>query len=268
MRVLVSAPRAADLAARARRDRRVRGLRSRSLPDSELVRLNADLRLVVPSSASCPGTLSALPPCGLPSERGFVDPTLLDALEAAGYTDLFIAERSERGAFPGPCAGTTASRCEVAQVRVDDGRGTIERPPGLRLDSAGPAGFAADRVAAPLASPPDRGSSTLAGDIRFGGRHEVLKVGHPLAARAARLQMTGGAVATSSIVRRACGAGGRPPRPSPARSRRPARACSSQAVRGDGACADDARGGTLGQGRAARRLDQARGALSVGTAGS
>ena len=202
MRVLVSALRAADLAARARAEiAAFEACASRFLPDSELVRLNADPRPVVPSS-QLPGTLSALL-CGCRAERRPRRPDAARRARGRGLHRLVQrrAIRARRVRVPG--AGTTASRCEVGQVRVDDGRGTIERPPGLRLDLGGSGkGFAADRVAALLA----RAGSWLVdagGDIRFGGRHEVL-VGHPLvAAPAARLQMTGGAVATSSIVRRA-----------------------------------------------------------------
>jgi thiamine biosynthesis lipoprotein len=137
---------------------------------------------------------------------GLVDPCLLDALEAAGYrrsltrdelTSLCDVKSSRacRPARPHPAA-------RWRQVRVDDRRGTIERPPGLRLDLGGSGkGHVADRVAGMLGSARswvvDAG-----GDVRVGGAHE-LHVAHPFGGSpAARLRLSNGAAATSSIVRR------------------------------------------------------------------
>lgn len=91
-------------------------------------------------------------------------------------------------------------------MRVDDAAGTIDRPPGLRLDLGGSGkGHAADRVAR-LLSGADSWAIDCGGDLRVGGAgapHEVL-VAHPLGPQpAARLRLSAGAVATSNVLARA-----------------------------------------------------------------
>ncbi len=207
VRIIVTAPDARGLLARARaqlHDFEV--CASRFRPDSELAALNADPRTVVPASPQLRDAVGA----ALWAARrsgGLVDPCLLDALEAAGYRRSFTPRERARGELTSlydvkssrPARPHPAALWRQVRVSVD----AIERPPGLRLDLGGSGkGHAADRLAGLLGSARswvvDAG-----GDVRVGGEHEVL-VAHPLAAApAARLRIDGGAVATSSVVRRA-----------------------------------------------------------------
>jgi FAD:protein FMN transferase len=114
---------------------------SRFRDDSELSRLNANGE--IDASPEMLAVVSA----GLAARErtgGRFDPTVHDALVAAGYDRTFelVAERTAPAApSPGPAGGA---------VRIDGGR--IELAPGVRLDLGGIAkGFAADRVAAELA---------------------------------------------------------------------------------------------------------------------
>jgi FAD:protein FMN transferase len=204
VRLLVTAPCAADLVARARAEiAAFEACASRFRPGSELAALNADPRPVVPASGRLRDAVRAALWAARRSD-GLVDPTLLDALETAGYRRSFEprpvpAPGGSRS--PRPARRHAAARWR--EVRVDDRHGTIERPPGLRLELGGSGkGYVADRVAGLL----DRAGSWVVdagGDVRVRGCHEVL-VAHPFAtATAARLRMHDSAVATSSIVRRA-----------------------------------------------------------------
>ncbi len=176
---------------------------SRFLPDSELSALNADPRPVVPASALLRCAVRA----GLWAARrsgGLVDPCLLEALEAAGYARSFVrgdARPSSPSGLGRPAAPDPAWRW--LHVRVDDERGTIARPPGLRLDLGGSGkGHVADRVARHFTG---LGAWVVdcGGDIRVGGTRTI-HIAHPLRDRpAARLLVADGAVATSCVVGRA-----------------------------------------------------------------
>jgi FAD:protein FMN transferase len=141
---------------------------------------------------------------GAARSGGLVDPTLLNALEAAGYRRSFTAATARPAAPSGlaaPARPHAGSRWRF--VLLDDARGTIERPPGLRLDLGGSGkGHIADRVA-DLLEGARLWVVDAGGDVRVGGEHEVL-VARPLEpVAAARLRVADSAVATSSIVRRA-----------------------------------------------------------------
>ncbi len=182
---------------------------SRFKPESELSALNADPRERVPASQ----LLRAAVKAGLEAARrsgGLVDPTLLGAIEAAGYA-------ASRAGMPGVPLGTAlaeAPRRRPANpnpaaawrlFEVDDDGGTISRPPGLRFDTGGAGkGLAADLIAQSL-----RGYSRFivdcGGDIRIGGAgalvdpYEVF-VEHPLTGeRAFVIKLGGGGVATSGL---------------------------------------------------------------------
>ena len=181
-------------------------------PASELCRLNADARPVVPASAELRAAVRAALD-GAALTGGLADPTLLGPLERAGYarsltgvprTPLRAAlavAPTRRAARPHPAAAWR-------DVVVDDAAGTIARPPGTRLDLGGSAkGFIADRAAALLA-PAGPCAVDCGGDMRVHGRHEVLAL-HPFGGEpAATIALSDGAVATSGSTR-ACGA--RPP---------------------------------------------------------
>jgi len=170
---------------------------------SELCALNADPRAVVPASADLRAAVRAALR-GAELTGGLADPTLLGALERAGYArSLTGAPRTplrralaaappRRPARPHPAAAWRL-------VLVDDEDGTIARPPGLRLDLGGSAkGFIADRAAGLLA-PYGPCAADCGGDMRVHGAHEVLAEdpfgGEPVAA----IALCDGAVATSGV---------------------------------------------------------------------
>ncbi len=166
-------------------------------PASELSVLNADPRPVVPASPLLRHAVAAAL-LGARRTGGLADPTLLGALEDAGYAtsrvgvepaslrDALRAAPPRRPAQPGG---------RWREVRVDHASGTIARPPGVRLDLGGSAkGLAADWAARKLA-----GSFAVdcGGDVRLGGTHDVRVRGTD-----ETLRVTDGAVATSGLDRR------------------------------------------------------------------
>lgn len=180
---------------------------SRFLPGSEISRLNRDPRAEVPASPLLRRVVAAALTAGLRS-GGLVDATLVDEIEAAGYADTrdftSPAAPAEAGTArhggPSPRAGW----CELA---VDEGAGTVSRPPGVRIDPGGIAkGLLADLVGESLA-----GFHSYAvdccGDLRLGGtagRARAIAVDDPAGGRPIHtLRIADGAVATSGITRRA-----------------------------------------------------------------
>jgi thiamine biosynthesis lipoprotein len=172
-------------------------------PASELCSLNADPRTVVPASADLRAAVRVAL-AGAALTRGLADPTLLGALERAGY-DRSLTGRPRaslaaalavapprRAAAPDPSA-------RWREVTVDDRAGTIARPPGLRLDlGASAKGFIADRAAALLA-----GAGPCAvdcgGDLRVRGLHRVQVRDPHDGGLAAVLELRDGAIATSGV---------------------------------------------------------------------
>jgi FAD:protein FMN transferase len=150
-------------------------------PGSELSRLNANADEEVPAGAILRRLAAAVRPAGLLS-GGLVDATA-------------------PGSDPGIRDGWR-------HVRVDAARGTITRPPGLRIDPCGLAkGLAADLVARRLATHPSFLVDCL-GDLRTGGTLGLpreVRVADPFgsAGPVATLTVTGGAAATSGTTRRA-----------------------------------------------------------------
>ena len=177
---------------------------------SELCALNADPRRVVPASADLRAAVrTALRGAALTG--GLADPTLLGALERAGYArSLTGVPRTPLRAALASAPGRRAARPHPAAawraVVVDDGAGTITRPPGVRLDLGGSAkGFIADRAAA-LLTPYGPCAADCGGDMRAHGAHEVL-VAHPFGGEpVAAIALRDGAVATSGVDVRAWGA--------------------------------------------------------------
>jgi thiamine biosynthesis lipoprotein len=141
---------------------------------------------------------------------GIVDPTLLGEIEAIGY------EGSHEGRAPASLqlalASAPARRCarpragaRWREIEVDNERGTVRRPPGLRIDTGGTGkSLAADAVAHRL-----RGYTRFVvdcgGDIAIGGVAAqldplLIEVEHPLTGeRAHTLRVAGGGVATSGL---------------------------------------------------------------------
>jgi FAD:protein FMN transferase len=182
---------------------------SRFKPDSELSRLNADPRERVPASELMRRAVEAGVFAAERSE-GLVDPTLLGEIEEAGY----VASRAGMVGLPLGDALADAPARRPASPRpeqrwrglaIDDERGEVVRPPGLRFDTGGTGkGLAADMVAATL-----RGYSRFivdcGGDIRIGGADALVRpyevfVEHPITGgRAHVLRLGSGGVATSGI---------------------------------------------------------------------
>jgi thiamine biosynthesis lipoprotein len=174
-------------------------------PASELSRLNADPEPSRRTSRLMAGAVAAAIRA---AERsgGLVDPTLIGALEAAGYaesrqtaTPASLADALRAAPGRRPAAPSHSAMWRTLSVAGQE----VRRPPGVRLDLGGSAkGFAADRAAASLA-----GQGTFAvdagGDIVMGGASDVARrvtVAHPLEERPAiEFGLAAGAVATSGI---------------------------------------------------------------------
>ncbi len=186
---------------------------SRFRPDSELTAFNEDPRREVPASELLRKAVKA----GLwaaESTGGLVDPTLLDEIESAGY----VESRAGLSGVPVEESLNVAPARKLAHARasqdwrgftVDDDRGTISRPPGLRFDTGGTGkGLAADLVAESLQGY-SRFLISCGGDMRIGGRdaaddpYDVL-VEHPVSGRKPHsFRLGSGGVATSGINVRA-----------------------------------------------------------------
>jgi thiamine biosynthesis lipoprotein len=183
-------------------------------PASELATLNADPRRTVPASAVLRAAVRAAL-AGAALTGGLADPTLLGALERAGYArsragapraplhEALAAAPPRRVAGP---AGEAAWRA----VRLDDAAGTISRPPGLRLDLGGSAkGLIADWIAWRLAA---AGPCVVdcGGDVRVCGRRTVQVLDPAGGAPVMELALRDEAVATSGVGRRLWWLGDRP----------------------------------------------------------
>ncbi len=183
---------------------------SRFEPASELCRLNADDRSAVPVS---PVLAYAVQAALGAAERtgGLLDPTIIDALERAGYA------QSRAGRRPGPLAEALAAApaprparpspdARWRQVLVDTEARVVHRPPGVRLDLGGTGkGMAADLAAERLADH-ETFAVDAGGDVRIGGARPVarlVEVDHPLTEEAATsFELAEGAVATSGLKTR------------------------------------------------------------------
>jgi FAD:protein FMN transferase len=185
----------AALAAAEREFERLEDLLTRFRPESELSALNREGRLVVGDDLL---TVVELALDARERTGGRFDPTVHDALVAAGYDRTFDDVAPEGPAAPaheGGCGG---------RVTVDRAAGTIELEPGVRLDLGGIGkGYAADRAAAILA-PAGPALVDAGGDIAARGRPDSLgwRVGVETAEGTLTLALGDGAVATSGRDRR------------------------------------------------------------------
>lgn len=174
-------------------------------PGSDLCRLNADARELVPAAPLVRRFAAAVRWAGEAS-GGLVDATCLPAVEAAGYRGHWAP-----GAAMAPIARQQPPAWRPAWDRVCVEGDAVRRPPGTRLDSGGLGkGLAADLMAAALAA-----CTTwvvdCGGDVRIGGLDRAARAvdvadphgGPPIH----RLTVAGGAVATSGTTRRAWDAG-------------------------------------------------------------
>jgi thiamine biosynthesis lipoprotein len=186
-------------------------------PGSELSRLNADPRTEVQVSSIMAlfvdAALRAAEATG-----GLVDPTLLGAIERAGYRadphgppPLEVALR----AAPPRRPGRPRIDPDCLRVSVDRAARTVTRPPGVKIDSGGIAkGLFADLLARELSTFPSF-AVDCAGDLRLGGSANIgreVNVASPFDGTTLHsFELAGGGVATSGIGRRSwLGSEGRP----------------------------------------------------------
>lgn len=182
---------------------------SRFRADSDLSGLNRDPRTVVPVSPLLRAAVSA----GIWAAElsdGLVEPTLVRALERAGYASSLDGARpaslvAALGAAPSrhPARADPSSRWR--EISVDEGAGTVLRPPGVELDTGGTGkGLCADAVAVRL-SAYTRFLVDCGGDIAVGGVGAQLQpyeveVEHPLSGRSiGTVSVAGGGIATSGL---------------------------------------------------------------------
>jgi thiamine biosynthesis lipoprotein len=179
---------------------------SRFDPASELSRLNADRRHDVPVSRE----LAELATAAIGAARrtgGLVDATLIDEIEAAGYTGdlgspVELAEALALAPPRHPAGPAGASRWREITV----GDATVSRPPGVKLDSGGLAkGLFADLLGESLGAYASF-AVDCAGDLRLGGTGAIERavlVASPFDARTLHeFHLSAGGVATSGIGRR------------------------------------------------------------------
>jgi thiamine biosynthesis lipoprotein len=182
---------------------------SRFRADSELSSLNRDPRREVPASQ----LLRAATAAGLWAAQrsdGLVDPTLVRELEVAGYvTSLEDREPASLAlalaAAPARRPARPRARARWREVTVDDGAGTISRPPGTMIDTGGTGkGLCADAVAQRLGRY-SRFLVDCGGDIAVGGvgaQLDPYEIGieHPLTgATIGWIDLARGGVATSGL---------------------------------------------------------------------
>jgi thiamine biosynthesis lipoprotein len=181
---------------------------SRFVSASELSRLNADPRPVVPVSRLMARLVSAAVTANRET-AGLVDATLLDEIEVGGYTEslsdeLPLTEALARAPSRLPARPRDPSR--MGDVSVDLTALTVRRPPGLKLDSGGIAkGLFADLLGESLASHTSF-AIDCAGDLRVGGTAGIarpVQVASPFDSEILHtFELPSGGVATSGIGRR------------------------------------------------------------------
>jgi thiamine biosynthesis lipoprotein len=175
-------------------------------PGSELNRLNADPRAVVPVSPDMARFAAAVHAAGVLS-GGLVDATLLGHLEAAGYdadlrSSIALATALRLAPPRRPAGPDRAERWREVGASAT----TVTRPPGIRLDSGGLVkGLLADLLAEALAGHASF-AVDCAGDLRIGGTRgepRPVRVESPLGRGILHtFMLTDGGIATSGIGRR------------------------------------------------------------------
>lgn len=186
---------------------------SRFEPLSELSRLNANPRPQVEVSPLMARFIGDVIEAARLS-GGLVDATCLDAVENAGYRRSVdfrsrgeVPERALTRMLPRHPA-SPAGDAGWAGVKLNADRGLVTRPVGLRFDSGGLGkGLAADLVAEAL-DEAEWFAIDCGGDLRIGGtaglRREVAVDGPGRGdGPVGTLEVTGQAIATSGITRRA-----------------------------------------------------------------
>jgi FAD:protein FMN transferase len=208
--VLAAGPDAERLAADVRRAlERWHSQFSRFDPRSELSLINAAPSARVRASE----TMRRFVEVSVEAARrtsGLVDPTLVDRIEAIGYTRDIDGELDLRSALelaPPRMPAAPAPAALWRKVHVHRGTRIIERPAGLRLDSGGVAkGLFAD-LAAETLSRCESFAVDCCGDLRIGshaGISRIVRVDDPFERGILHeWERTATAAATSGIGRRA-----------------------------------------------------------------
>lgn len=185
---------------------------SRFRPDSTLCRLNrAGGRPVVVDEATFDLVATAVG--AWHGTGGRFDPTVLDAVVAAGYDRSFdrLAPVPPDGGPSLPPDGPPSPSPGCAGIHLDPARSSIQLPAGVHLDLGGIGkGRAADLVATELvAAGAHAAFVNLGGDLRVVGPLEPgrglrVAVEDPLdlARTLTEVEVTDGALATSSVARR------------------------------------------------------------------
>ncbi|MDI3338947.1 MAG: FAD:protein FMN transferase [Sphaerobacter sp.] len=176
---------------------------SRFRPDSELRRLERRSGAPQPASELFIEALERSIMAAIAS-NGLFDPTIRDALEAAGY-DRSIERIEAEG--PGP-ARPTGPAGNWSRIRVDRATRTVTLPPGVRLDFGGIGkGLLVDHALRTLGEPPCGVLISAGGDLAVAGPPPpggwrcgiALTPGAP---DEATVRLLAGALATSGLGRR------------------------------------------------------------------
>ncbi len=191
----------------ARRIAQLESLWSRFRPESEISRLNARAGTPVPVSAETSELVDRAVD-GWRLTGGSFDPTVLGAVIRAGYDRTFA--RIPVHALPG------MSEARRGAAAIETGPGWVRLPAGIGFDPGGIGkGLAADMVADELMAAGAAGACVnLGGDVRVAGEGPsggawTIGVEHPWAAApVVLLGLAGGAVATSTTLRRRWQVGG------------------------------------------------------------
>jgi thiamine biosynthesis lipoprotein len=176
------------------------GCLSRFRPSSELSALNRAGGIPTQVSPTLREVLG-LALVAAAATSGLVTPTVLEALERAGYQESFDSPVPNRGPEPRPGPPVPEAGC----VALDERTCTVLLPVGVRLDLGGTAkGWAADTCAARLAPTGavlvNAGGDIAVNGVRAGGRPWQVAVESPFTPgqMLGVLELDAGGVATSS----------------------------------------------------------------------
>lgn len=187
---------------------------TRFSPDSELSALNRSAGTWFSASPQMLEVISLALECH-EATSGLFDPSILPDLQRAGYTVSMDVLREE-GADGAATAIQPRQRIPLSEVALRPESGLIRLPRGMSLDLGGLAkGWIAERAALLLADYSPACAVDAGGDMFFNGLPEgalswAVEVEDPRErlGTLTRLEVGPGAVATSSVVKRAWNQGG------------------------------------------------------------
>lgn len=187
---------------------------SRFLPASDVSRLNGAPEAFVVVS---PDTLSLLATMkrAWSASGGRYDPTLLSAINAAGYSASY--DGSGRRSSTAGAAGDAAHACTIADVTLEPATSSVIVPAGVGIDPGGIGkGLAADLVVTELLQGGTGGALvSVGGDLAAAGTppspegwHVAIEDPFDASREQLRLALEAGGVATSSTLTRSWTKGG------------------------------------------------------------